>query len=209
MNEELEVNYLMVFGPAAVIACGSIISGWITARKTTKFNKTHAASGIKDPVTRATSIIAAGFSMAAILVLVNLFIDQNSLGKQVFELKEDPHNFTDFPSLPTEIKAYISKVDKEAAAILDGAGGKEWRNLKVGDFRYADEWKWVDIVVPDSNSVRIDEDTCGLEAKAKLTVAGFNIERNLVLVHYTVPSGSSWGGTPCDPDTYFFYPLPR
>ena len=117
----------------------------------------------------------------------------------------------DFPSTQEGIGAEVFSMDKEAAVILENLEPREWKTnrgtFKVDEVLYAPGWEWVDVVFPDKQSTRIEEETCGIEATGELKIRGFSTERNSALIEYTAPGDSR--GTPCDTGTYFFYGLPE
>ena len=210
MGEETGTNYLLAFGPSLIVAIATIVSAYIEGRRTMKRNKTNGGAQSKDTFARIATIVAAGMAVTSVLMLYSLFDNQILLGKKVSKIKvSKKRTIADFPSTPTRIGINIAALDKDAAAILDGAGKDEWKGLKKGEIRYADKREWVNIVVPNSKSERIEIPRCGLSKKAKLTIRGFSIERMAALVEYTAPNKAAEVGTSCDTGIYFFYRLPE
>ena len=100
-------------------------------------------------------------------------------------------------------------LDRDAVAILEGAGPDEWplssdRALNVAEELSVDSWKIVQPVYPDGDRLRPDV-VCGIDEHGKLIVRGFSREREAALVEYL--TGEETAGVPCETDTFFFYLL--
>ena len=204
-------TYVTTFGPAIVIAAGSIIAAVITERNSIK-RKSAKPDAKPAPVTRSGYVLISGFLAASLVMVVTVGLSQLAIDKKVSRLSIDkPLTLLDFPRTPTDIKSHISALDKDAAAILrDGAGPREWQTaeetLRVGDVFYVPAWVWVDQVFPHRESSRTEDKSCVLKAKAKLTIRGFSRERNSALVEYTAPGDAA--GSSCGTGTLFYYRVP-
>ena len=207
MAEEPITNYLMAFGPAAVIAIGTILAALISARRTVRQDARVGTGRSRDVVARTASIMAAGMAIAVISVLFTLFDNQNSISDRVSRINKGSF-VDDFSSSPVGIELPAAQLDKEAAAIIhDRAGSKRWNNLTVGDVRYVREMQRVDRVNPDPESQKQVADSCIIEVFGKVTIRGFNVERQLALLEYTPPSKPLQWATICDENQLFFHPL--
>ena len=176
MSEYATTSYLLAFGPAAVIALGTILAALISARKTVRQDARVGTGGTRDVVARTASIVAAGMAIAVISILFTLFDNQNSISDRVSRINED--SFVDnFSSSPVGIELPSAQLDKEAAAIIhDQAGSKRWDGLTVGDVRYVRKMQRVESVNPDPDSQKKMADSCIIEVLGKIKIKGFNVE---------------------------------
>lgn len=200
-------DLLTAFGPATIVALGTIFAAFISVRRGAQNERTPPRERI-DLVTRFASIIAAGGVVTLLAITVYVSIVQMSLDERI---RSSITTFEDLPHTPVSVGRITSDADKEASAILGGAGPKQWKTStethNVGDVRFISKTERVTIVVPNSSSDRIEEDSCVLRAGGSLKIIGFSADRNAALVSYTFPNQSR--GTECDTGTYLFYPVPR
>ena len=198
-------EYLTLFGPSALVSAATIIAAVIATRTQAKTPYLEGSVAF-DRVVRIASIVSAGGIIALLAMTVPIGITQVSLDERVGV----GDTIAKFSETPTAIGRAIYVADKDAAAILAGAGPKEWstrtEKYETGDIRFADKWEWVDIVIPNANSTRVNSDICGLDVLGELTIVGFSVTRRAALMRYKAPDSAA--GTHCDTDTYFFYPLP-
>jgi hypothetical protein len=106
----------------------------------------------------------------------------------------------DFSELPPQTSMEKARDrDKEAQALLEGAGRQEWkiggRTWRIGGVVYANGWKWVEEVFPKTQR-RQDSSSCAIEAGGRLTIRGLSVTRHAALIEYQSPGPSE--GTPCD-----------
>ena len=212
-------EYYTTFGPAAIIAFGTIFAAIVKVRKRPRTNRTeHIELEGRERRETATafSIILIGLLVAlgAIVIAQNIHIF--NLSGSVAEVRQDILRdagplLTDLPRTPENIGRELSFADKEAAALLEGDGLSEWKThhsaLKRGDIFYVPSNGFFDVVVPDDNSNRVQPESCSLVAKGKLYVRGFSEARQAALVEYEAPM-DTWGSQ-CETETYLFYPVPN
>ena len=207
--------YLRTFGPATIIALATIVAAWITARSNKQGANQNEGTRAKDKVGVVASIVAAGFTVTAVVMLYVLASGQISALAQLSNIENSApsrRTLADFPESPTNIGRNLEVLDEDAEAILDSAGPKDWksggRTWNIGDVVYVDQSEWVEEVFPRGEREELAySDRCLLEPKGKLTIRGFSSKRRSALIEYTAPGPN--GGTPCNTGTYFFYPLPR
>ena len=158
--------------------------------------------------------IAAIIGAGSGLTLISLIIVVSFGPLQRIENLINPPKKTlaDFPESPADIDIIkeIEALDKDAKAILVGAGPKEMivagRLWKVGDVVYADEREWIEEVYPhDTRQDSTSGEQCGIGPPGKLTVRGFSIKRKSALIKYT--TSDSGAGALCASGVYFFYPI--
>ena len=198
-------EYLTLFVPPVFAFAATIIAAVIDTRTQAKARYLEGSVAV-DRVVRFASIVSAGGVIALLAMTVPIAITQVSLDDRVGVAD----TIAKFSETPTAIGRAIYEADKDAAAILAGSGPKEWstrtEKYETGDIRFAAKWEWVDIVIPNANSTRVNSDSCGLDVQSELTIVGFSVTRRAALMRYKAPDSAA--GTPCDTDTYFFYPLP-
>ncbi len=201
---------LTVLLPSIILALATIVAAWITARSNkqgTNQDEDARVKDKKDKVVAISSVVAAGFAVTTTVTLM-LYI----MNSRAIVSSDSGRTLADFPESPPYVGSGPEALDRDAQAILDGAGPKEWvpgeRTWKAGDVVYVDDSEWVEEVFPkldrpdDSTSLG----TCILKPKGKLTVRGFSSKQRSALIEYTAPGDG--GGTACDTGVYFFYSLP-
>ena len=205
------MEIIIVFGPPLIVAIATIWGAKVTASNSQKKVKKEDPDSTTDRVLRqVTSFLAAGFSLAAVIMLYMLAIKSFWIFEDL-EPRPDK-TLADFPASPAGMGSEFNTLDDDARAILDNSGPKIMeagkRIWSVGDVVYVgiSNIGWVNQAFPKGD--RDDDTTCILKPKGKLTVKGFSENRHSALLQYTVPEDNG-GGTACDDGIYFFYALPN
>ena len=203
-------DYLTLLGPSTIIAIGAIIAAWMQAKSNKQESDLNEGLGFMDSVNRVAPLLAAGFSLTAVVMLFMLGNSDIRARDQLFEIENTtvPHTLADFAESITDVSNETKALGEDAKSILEGAGPKEWQTVerlwKVGDVVFVKDSEWVDEVFPGKEQ-EDDSESCILEPRGRLTVKGFSQKRRSALIEYTAPGPS--GGTPCDTGSYFFYKL--
>ena len=125
---------------------------------------------------------------------------------------------TDMSTLIGELRGYFvdhvadheevspSEMDEEAAAILDGASPGSW-TLMGNVLTVGDDFTVVAPAAVEQAFPNRDRSSpiarCSVHEGGRLTVRGFDEERNAALIEYSTDGRTD--GTPCESGTYFFF----
>ncbi len=215
MTETNTYEIFITLGPPLIIAFGTIIAAIIKRSYDSKRKKIHGqeARGLSSIPASWIAILGLFFSFTAVLAIVSirqLDIANNIISVEKELLKDELNLLIDFPRTPEKIGFNIFSMDREAAAILDGAGPSEWKTdketLKRGEVFFVETHDFIEFVTPKEDSNRVQNDSCGIMSKGKLYVQGFSIGRQSALLEYFSPDEAA--GSRCKSGTYLFYPIP-